>query len=85
MTISSQGVSLDWQAQDTQEIDSNPRMGNRRWIFHNSLLKQGRELYVNSRLLREVADPIVLRPVSVKNFISTHRAGGPRKHQVRSL
>lgn len=52
MTISSPGGSLGQQTQDIQEMDSNPRMGNRRWIFHNSLLKQGRGFHVNSRLLR---------------------------------
>lgn len=48
---------------DTQEMDSNPRMGNRRWIFHNSLLKQGRGFRINSRLHREAADAITMGPV----------------------
>lgn len=47
----------------TQEMDSNPRMGNRRWIFHNSLLKQGRGFRINSRLHREAADAITMGPV----------------------
>lgn len=48
---------------DTQEMDSNPRMGNRRWIFHNGLLKQGRGFRINSRLHREAADAITMGPV----------------------
>jgi hypothetical protein len=75
MTISSQGASLGQQTQDTQEIYSNPRMGNRRWIFHNGLLKQGRKFHVNSRLLWETADFTNIW----KNFISAffQKAGSP--------
>jgi hypothetical protein len=62
VTISSPGGSLGQQTQDIQEIDSSPRMGNRRWVFHSSLFKQGREFHVNFRLHQEVSTQKTLLP-----------------------
>lgn len=78
MTISSPGGSLGQQTQDVQEMDSSPRMGNRRWFFHNSLLKQGRGF-------QGAADSTTIGGVPKKHFCPPLQAGPDTHRRLRSL